>query len=111
MGLPSKTALLDRIREPQELRALPKSDLRQVADDLTAARRASNEHERKETTMHTAPRSRDCIIIRISYLLWVTRVAYFGFVYMVAALAVPVAAAATGTGFHLFAGRLYRHAL
>ena len=36
MGLPSKTALLDRIREPQELRALPKSDLRQVADELRA---------------------------------------------------------------------------
>ena len=43
--------------------------------------------------MHAAPRSRDCIIIRISYLLWVTRIAYFAFVYMVAALAVPVAAA------------------
>jgi len=36
MGLPSKTALLDRIREPQELRVLPKTDLRQVADELRA---------------------------------------------------------------------------
>src|SRR5882724_11544180 len=36
MGLPSKTALLDRIREPRELRALPKSELRQVADVLRA---------------------------------------------------------------------------
>lgn len=36
MGLPSKTALLDRIREPRELRELPKSELRQVADELRA---------------------------------------------------------------------------
>jgi len=36
MGLPSKTALLDRVREPQDLRALPKSELRQVADELRA---------------------------------------------------------------------------
>src|SRR5437868_2537296 len=36
MGLPSKTALLDHVREPQDLRALPKSDLRQVADELRA---------------------------------------------------------------------------
>src|SRR5262249_43457765 len=36
MGLPSKTALLDRVQEPQDLRALPKSELRQVADELRA---------------------------------------------------------------------------
>src|SRR5215475_10698728 len=30
----SQTPLLDRIREPQELRALPKSDLRQFSDEL-----------------------------------------------------------------------------
>ena len=34
MGLPSKTPLLDGIREPHELRALPKGDLRQLADEL-----------------------------------------------------------------------------
>ena len=34
MGLPSKTPLLDGIREPHQLRALPKSDLRQFADEL-----------------------------------------------------------------------------
>jgi 1-deoxy-D-xylulose-5-phosphate synthase len=36
MGLPSKTPLLDGIREPHELRALPKTDLRQLADELRA---------------------------------------------------------------------------
>ena len=36
MGLPSKTPLLDGIREPHQLRALPKSDLRQFADELRA---------------------------------------------------------------------------
>ncbi len=36
MGLPSKTPLLDGIREPHQLRALPKSDLRQLADELRA---------------------------------------------------------------------------
>jgi len=36
MGLPSKTALLDHVQEPQDLRALPKSELRQVADELRA---------------------------------------------------------------------------
>jgi 1-deoxy-D-xylulose-5-phosphate synthase len=36
MGLPSKTPLLDGIREPHQLRALPKGDLRQLADELRA---------------------------------------------------------------------------
>jgi len=36
MGLPSKTTLLDHVQEPQDLRALPKSELRQVADELRA---------------------------------------------------------------------------
>src|SRR6201990_1418899 len=36
MGLPTKTALLDRVRETQDLRALPQSELRQVADELRA---------------------------------------------------------------------------
>jgi 1-deoxy-D-xylulose-5-phosphate synthase len=34
MTVPSKTALLDGIREPHQLRALPRSDLRQFADEL-----------------------------------------------------------------------------
>jgi 1-deoxy-D-xylulose-5-phosphate synthase len=34
MTVPSKTPLLDRVREPKDLRALPKSDLRQFADEL-----------------------------------------------------------------------------
>src|SRR5450432_2662836 len=34
MAIPSKTPLLDGISEPQELRALPRSDLRQFADEL-----------------------------------------------------------------------------
>jgi len=34
MTVPSKTPLLDRISEPHQLRALPKSDLRQFADEL-----------------------------------------------------------------------------
>ena len=34
MTAPSKTSLLDSIREPHQLRALPKSDLRQFADEL-----------------------------------------------------------------------------
>jgi len=36
MGIPSKTSLLDGIREPHQLRALPKSDLRQFAEELRA---------------------------------------------------------------------------
>ena len=36
MTVPSKTSLLDGVREPHELRALPKSDLRQFADELRA---------------------------------------------------------------------------
>jgi 1-deoxy-D-xylulose-5-phosphate synthase len=34
MSSPSKTPLLDRVYEPKELRKLPKSDLRQFADEL-----------------------------------------------------------------------------
>ena len=34
MGLPSKPSLLDRVNEPAALRALPRSDLRQFADEL-----------------------------------------------------------------------------
>ncbi|HVZ92247.1 MAG TPA: 1-deoxy-D-xylulose-5-phosphate synthase [Rhizomicrobium sp.] len=34
MGVPTKTPLLDGVREPQQLRALPKSALRQLADEL-----------------------------------------------------------------------------
>src|SRR6185312_15299280 len=34
MTVPSKTPLLDRVREPQDLRALQKSDLKQFADEL-----------------------------------------------------------------------------
>src|ERR1700742_234986 len=34
MGLPTKTPLLDGVKEPHELRALPKKDLRQFADEL-----------------------------------------------------------------------------
>src|SRR6201999_1377556 len=33
-SVPSKTPLLDRVREPSDLRALPKGDLRQFADEL-----------------------------------------------------------------------------
>ncbi|HEY1709086.1 MAG TPA: 1-deoxy-D-xylulose-5-phosphate synthase [Rhizomicrobium sp.] len=34
MSVSSKTPLLDRVKEPADLRALPKKDLRQVADEL-----------------------------------------------------------------------------
>jgi 1-deoxy-D-xylulose-5-phosphate synthase len=34
MTVPSKTPLLDRVREPQDLHALQKSDLKQFADEL-----------------------------------------------------------------------------
>src|SRR5579871_5228080 len=34
MGLPTKTPLLDTVSEPAQLRALPKHDLRQFADEL-----------------------------------------------------------------------------
>ncbi|HVV64874.1 MAG TPA: 1-deoxy-D-xylulose-5-phosphate synthase [Rhizomicrobium sp.] len=34
MGVPTKTPLLDGVHEPQQLRALPKSALRQFADEL-----------------------------------------------------------------------------
>ena len=34
MGVPSKTSLLDGIRIPAELRALPRCDLRRLADEL-----------------------------------------------------------------------------
>ncbi|MDE1937490.1 MAG: 1-deoxy-D-xylulose-5-phosphate synthase [Alphaproteobacteria bacterium] len=34
MGVPSKTSLLDGVSLPSDLRALPKSDLRQLADEL-----------------------------------------------------------------------------
>jgi 1-deoxy-D-xylulose-5-phosphate synthase len=36
MTVPSKTPLLDGVREPHQLRALPKSDLRQFSDELRA---------------------------------------------------------------------------
>src|ERR1700690_3447959 len=34
MGLPTKTPLLDTVNEPAQLRALPKHELRQFADEL-----------------------------------------------------------------------------
>ena len=34
MGLPTKTALLDTVNSPAELRAVPKGDLRRLADEL-----------------------------------------------------------------------------
>ena len=34
MGLPTKTPLLDKVEEPAALRALARSDLRQLADEL-----------------------------------------------------------------------------
>ncbi len=34
MGLPSNPTLLDRVRDPAALRALPRADLRQLADEL-----------------------------------------------------------------------------